>query len=301
MKQHFLGLAVATLTFFVSWSIHTQILSPAIGGIVLDAPVTGLEVSPAWSILVSWQHRDLRQIDGAPKAQLQMAIESLRGKPQNPFLSPRLFSRVLTSDGDHKYVLIEESPLVMIPGGSGLGISLFTTDGKLIDSSEFEAGWRIALTEIRLVSVNDIRGEVLEVDALPFINGANIAKQYYALVGNKMKLIRLEDSKGALFTNYYGAPNHTIGFVQTGRSPDDWQEALVSNDVAEVLATLTWLGGEHLNPREAEPNYMHEDLSEARVVEEVRARPAVKAAVNALKHSQNRWIREAATATAKLL
>ena len=301
MKQHFLGLAVAILTFFVSWSIQTQILSPTIGCVVLDAPATGLEVSSAWSILVSWQNRDLRQIDGAAKAQLQMAIESLRGKPENPFLSPGLFSRLLTSDGDHKYVLIEESPLVMIPGGSGLGISLFTTDGKLIDSSEFEAGWRIALSEIRLVLVNGIRGEVLEVDCVPFINGADIAKQYYALIGNKMKLIRLEDSNGVLVRNYYGSPNHTIGFVQTGRSADDWQETLVSNDLAEVLATLTWLGGGHLNPGEAEPNYMHEDLSEARVVEEVRARTAVKAAVNGLKHSQNRWIREAATATAKLL
>lgn len=298
MRNFFLRLAVAILTFVVGLSIAKVILKPAGDSIVLAPVVTPAEAPFAWTILLGWQDRDLTQIQEPEMAQLKMAIAVLRST-QNQFLEPRLFSRVSTFPGEERYVLVEESPLRFIPGDSRLQISVFDLEGKLLDSSEFGAGWRIILSGVSVIRVKHISGDVLEVKSAPHINGADIGKEYYAVIGDKMRLIRLEDSNGELIANAYGSPNHTIGFTEVGRSAEDWEKSLITKDEAQSLATLTWLGGFHLNIDEGAPNYVHEDLSEARLVEEVRARPGVKKIVNALKDANNPWLREAARLAAE--
>jgi hypothetical protein len=126
-------------------------------------------------------------------------------------------------------------------------------------------------------------------------------KQYYSLVGEQMLLIRLEDSEGKLIPNIYGASNHTIGLNQTGRSAAYWEKSLESNDRAEVLAALIWLGGIHWNPAVAAPDYQHEDMSEARLAEEVRALESVKAAITRLRKSDDAWVRDAAKLAAEVV
>ena len=291
-QQHLLGVAIAILTFIVGWSIPTAMVKFVDEGVIAPVDTTRSE---SWAMLLSWQDRDLTKIEGQAYTQLETAIESLRDKRENEFLFARLFSRVSTHNGEQRYVLVEESPLMVIPGDSRLRISLFNPNGELIDSSDFGAGWRIALANVRLIQVKDIRGKILEVESYPMINGADVVRQYYALVEDRMRLIRLEDSSRALTPNRYGTPNHNIGLTQTGWSAADWEKSLLSNDVAEVLATLTWLGGLHMDANAGDdPGYWHEDPAEARLVEEVRARPSVKAAVNAYKHSDNPWVRDAA-------
>ena len=298
MKQRFLRLAVAILTFIVGWSVAPVVVERATESIVLPSVETPAAVPPVWSVLLANENRDLTQIDGPEKTQLLMAIGTLRGESENQFLRPRLFSRISTSMSEERYVLVEESPLVMIPGDSRLRISVFDLDGKLLDSSEFGAGWRIMLFGIRFIYVKEA-GDVLEVESSPNFNGADVGRQYYALVRDKMRLIRLEDSKGKLRVNTYSSPNHTIGFTEVGWSLIDWQQALITKDEAEVLATLTWLGGLHLNVDEPIPAHLHENLSDAHLVKHVRELPAVRRAVNAMKDSPNAWIREAARLAAK--
>ena len=300
MKHRLLGLAVGILTFVVGWSIPFGILKPRNEQVLtlqfVDTPAS------AWELLLSLENRDLRKFDALTTTQVQMAIDKLVGRSQNQF--PRLFSKLSTNQEEQRYILIEESPLVTVPGESRLRLSLFTENGILLSSSEFSAGWRIVLSEIRLIQVKGIEGDVLEVESYPMINGADVAKQYYAPVADEMRLIRLEDSSGALISNIYRTPNHTIGFTPIGRSADDWEKALESKDVTEVLAALTWLGGVHLNVDgvgDGQPASWHEYVSEANLVETVRGRSAVKASLERLKHSDNRWIREAAKAAALTL
>ena len=221
MKTHILGVGVGILTFIIGWSIPTANFKSSCGSAIPQSKALS-----GWALLLSLQDRDLTKMDGEPKAQLETAIESLRGKVEPPFLHARLFTRVSTNSGEQRYVLVEEAPLIFIPGNSHLRISLFSPDGELINSSGFDTGWRIGLSDIRFIQVKDIKGEVLEVESHPAINGADIARQYYALVGDKMRLIRLEDSARALTPNAYSFPNHTIGDTQTGRSAADWQKSL---------------------------------------------------------------------------
>jgi hypothetical protein len=301
MKRHLLGLAIAILTFVSGWSLPPIISKPTGEQVLLLRLTTPLPRVYAWRMLLLLQNSDLRELDPPQKAQLQLAIDSLRGTTENKFLFARLFTHLSTNHGEDRYLLVEESPLVTFPGDSRLRTSLFTANGDLVSSSEFGAGWRIALSRIRLAPLNGIGSEMLEVESRQMPNGADVAKQYYALVGDEMRLIRLEDSSGVLVQNIYSSPNHTIGFTPIGRSAADWQDDLKSTDVAKVLAALTWLGGQHLNVNEAEPNYLHEYLSEAQIVEGLRERSSVKQSVNSLQLSDNPWVRDAATAAAETI
>lgn len=295
--KYFLRLAVAILTFVIGWSITTVVFKLASKSTVLPPLALPSTVATAWPVLLSWENRDLTLIDGPEKAQLEMAISALRVS-KDQFLAPRLFSRVSTFSGEERYVLVEESALLSIPGDSRLHISVFDLEGKLLDSSEFGAGWRIMLSSISFIQVKEV-GEVLKVKSSPSINGADVRMQYYALINDKMRLIRLEDSNGKLRINHYGALNYTIGFTEVGRSAEDWEESLITKDEAQSLATLTWLSGVHLKADADVSGDWHEDLAEARLVEEVRARPAVKKIVNSLKDANNPWLREAARLAAE--
>ena len=294
MKRHLSGLVVAILTFVIGWSIPVRVLNPHSDEILVFR-MSGLSARP-WALLLAYENQDLTKLDPHAKARLQLAVDSLRGPTDNESLYPRLFSRITTSAGEQRYVLVEESSLRMIPGESRLRTSVFTTDGTLLSSSEFGAGWRIAISGVSFIEVGSVKGEVLQVESFPMINGADIAKQYYSLVADEMRLIRLEDSRGVLIPNVYRTPNYTIGFTHIGQSAEDWEKALTSGDTAEVLAALTWLAGKHLDPGEGVPDYSHEYISEAQLVQVVRTRPVIAVAVSSLKDSNNPWVREAATA-----
>ena len=248
----------------------------------------------AWRVLLSLENQYLGELDEESERELKKAIVTLVGPRDDWPLIPRLVSRISNAEGQTSYALIEESPLLTIPGDSGIRVHLFSLEGKLLGSSAFQSGWRITLTGMKVKYLPEIGREVLEVSSRPVIGGRDVARQYYALIGEEMLLVRLEDSGGRLIRNYYDTPNDTIGPTLTGRSADEWERALESNDVAEVLATLTWLGGTHLNPRNPLLVYAHEEMSEARLADEVRALKGVKAALGKLAQSENEWVRSAA-------
>src|SRR4030095_17134789 len=98
----------------------------------------------------------------------------------------------------------------MIPGDSGLSVSVFAQDGTLIRSSVFQTGWRIIVTEIRVLYLQQISRMAIEVRSEPVINGRDVGKQFYALVNDDVLLISLEDKRRPPLRNSYGAPNHTF-------------------------------------------------------------------------------------------
>jgi hypothetical protein len=255
----------------------------------------------AWQTLLLFENQPLSKLAKPQAEQLQKAIDALVRKRENEFLVPRLLTTISDSKGQTRYALIEESPLLTIPGNSGLSVHVFTQDGSLLRSSVFQTGWRIVVTNIRVIYLAQINRMALEVRSAPVINGRDVAKQFYALINDDVLLIRLEDKAGHLIRNAYGAPNHTFGLTITGRSANDWQTALESADPAETLATLTWLSGTHLDPKEplpvapqGWPEVSHEDISEARLASAVRTREGVQRNLKALLLSQNLWVRQAA-------
>ena len=254
----------------------------------------------AWQTLLKFEDQPLSKLPKTRAEELKKAIDELVGKRENESVIPRLLTTVSDSKGQTRYALIEEHPLRTIPGNSGLSVHVFARDGSLMRSSVFQTGWRILITDIRVAYREQIGRKAIEVRSAPATNGRDVAKQFYALINDKVLLIRLEDKARNLIPNVYGAPNHTFGLTITGRSADEWKDALRSGDLAEVLATLTWLSGEHLDPNEpipelsGMPTVAHEDISEARLAREVRSGRELRRQLEALRLSQNLWVRQAA-------
>jgi hypothetical protein len=254
----------------------------------------------AWQTLLKFQNQSLSKLAKTSREELQKAIDELVGKRENETVIPHLVTTISNSKGQTRYALIEEFPLLTIPGNSGLSVHLFAGDGSLIRSAVFQTGWRIFVTDIRVAYLEEIGRMAIEVRSAPAINGRDVARQLYALVNDEVLLVRLEDKGGHLIRNVYGAPNHTFGFTITGRSSNEWKDALESGDSAEVLATLTWLSGTHLDPKEKVPEVAgmppvaHEDLSEAQLVRDVLNSEAVRRDIKTLMLSKNLWVRQGA-------
>jgi hypothetical protein len=288
------GVALLTLVIGVSFASLRRNFLNGSSKIALSQERSNADIS-AWQLLLTFENQQLGELAQKSSIKLQQAIDTLLGKRENElFLKPQLFFKISNADGQLRYALIEESPLSVIPGESGIRIHLFNLEGKLLSSSAFSSGWRIALTGMRVRHYPEIGREVLEVGSYPSINGRDVVKQYYALIGEQVLLVRLESSTGRAIPNLYGAPNHTIGLTLVGRSASEWEKALNSHDAAEKLATLMWLGGVHLNPRNPAPDYSHEEMSEAKLADELRSSAGVKVAFEKLLKSKNAWVRRAA-------
>jgi acylphosphatase len=253
----------------------------------------------AWEKFLSFENKDLRNLDSQDKDNLQTAIFTLIGKTTDTeFL--RLISKVTNEQGRENYLLIGESPLFSIPGNSGLWIKIFNSEGKLINSLSFDTGWRIELKDIKVKYSKAIQRKVIEVGSEPVINGRDVTKQFYALIGKEILLIRLEDSKGNAIQNIYGAPNYIIGLNKTGRSVGEWESALQSEDTAEILSALSWLNGVHWNPSKEQTENFYENINEANLVEKVRASQIVEEKISELLRSENTWLKDAAKLAVKV-
>jgi hypothetical protein len=105
----------------------------------------------------------------------------------------------------------------------------------------------------------------------------------------------LEDFGGKATRNRYYVRHFACGPAIPTRSERGWEADLTSRDRWKVLAALVWLGGAHCDPPpngEADPQA--EDPQDVALVRKVRGRKKVRARLQELARSKDRWTREAA-------
>jgi hypothetical protein len=139
---------------------------------------------------------------------------------------------------------------MIIPGGTSATVQLFDHASTMIRSWSFQTGWRNRLTDASLAYSAELDTDLLTIRTAPVINGRDIAKEYFAFGGDSLRLVRLEDSKGAAVQNEYVFPNYEIGIVPSAKSVQDWIALLQSRDKSDVLSALVFLGGQHLDGKE---------------------------------------------------
>jgi len=190
----------------------------------------------------------------------------------------------LSTEDGMRFVLFQGDPIKDIPGNSGAYIYLFDARGRLVGQSSFSTGYRMDITDAAIVS-DEIKGEsLIAVSTGPAFGREDIAKEYYAFLGDNVVLVRLEDKTGAFVGNDYCSSHHTIGPATMARTDGEWIEALKSSDPVEMLRTLTWLGGKHNSPWRAPGE---ESL-------QVRNHPDIASAVDVLTRNPHPWVSEAA-------
>jgi len=245
----------------------------------------------------SYVGKDIRKLPEAEQLAFRQIVKSLLNKPREELLwfGPEdWFVWRVNSDLGPRLMLFQGRPLFMIPGQSSADVHLFTESGVLMGTTHLATGWRINIENAELLT-DQLPGEyVIRVDTSTEINGADITKQYYALLADKVALIRMENSQGEMVANWYGAPNHTIGQEIDVNEDSDFVAALGHQRATEVLRSLVWLGGSHGKPNRNPGNVSVEEYEQAALHERLIRQAATRRAVDKLIEHSNRWIAEAA-------
>jgi hypothetical protein len=268
----------------------------------------------AWQVLLSYEGKDLSKLDKKSQTELQKSTDILLGQQKIKGYwgnEPRylFFSKISNAQGQVNYILFDNEGIMYIPSHYMVHIHIFNRDGKFLDTSSFSCGWRVTKIETQITKMTEIGRDILLIsgdwmDGI-FPNGPRY-KEYYALVDKKIMLLRLEENTKdnpayQLIRNNYG-PDLQMGLTNIGRSAEEWTKALKSNDYAEVLTALTWLGGIHLNSRNPPSlqNWTHENIYEAQVADELHSRKDVQEILQKLSLSSNPWVKEEATFAEKV-
>lgn len=244
-----------------------------------------------WEVLLSFENQDLEGLSEESRGKVTVAANAVTGQQEvtdfQPFI-PALFRTISNTAGEKQYILVENGTPTIIPAEARMRVHLFDAKGRILSSDNFGAGWRTVLTGFRIRKLSVLNSEALIVDT-DYCFGGSPAQQYYAVVGDRLMLVYLEQAE-QFKLNGYSYRNHTIGPL-LDRSPDDWEKALDSVHEAEVLSTLIWLGGDHWN---GQPPPYNEDEAEAKKVSSLRSRNAVRKRLITLSESGNPWIEAAA-------
>jgi len=279
----------------------------------------------AWAELLKFEGKELDKLEGdAAGAVVKLANRLLpdRKDPEDFAVrvrKPRLLARVKTGAGA-RGVLLDSQFLCISPGQTWHYIYFFDESGKMLGSSHFSAGWRVCPSGARLTTRAGLDAPLLKMegDGLGSFAFAPGVVAYYALLGERAVLVRLEDGRGKVLRNWYGCEYPLIGPTPPERTAEEWVRALSSPDKVEVLQALLWVGGlhhdeenlkgeqeEHKRLRLAYPDERGElsmstldrcpaALEEARRYAALLARADLRPQLERLAASDDEWVRQAA-------
>ncbi len=252
-------------------------------------------VIAAVDVIKSYADRDIDRSDQYPN-ELRLAFERLIPDPKRDLardfgwkLSPDFVLRWPGGVGE-EFALIERQRSVPSPFPGKCRITLIQSDGSIRAQSAF---W-VHLSEIRVSNLKE-SVEPIFVAGLTY-RGFNFGREYYAILGDRIDLVRIERT-GEKIDRNSNFRKHTRSGPETINQPvSAWEADLASENQALILRALTWIGGRHLNPKQGDQlqDQIDESLDEIRAVRAVRASPRIITRIKELLKSDNRWIREAA-------
>lgn len=240
------------------------------------------------SMLESFVGRDLRGISDDQARSLQSFIHKQAKSPSDH--SPWYVWRTGDTNRSH-YVVLEKQISLRIPGASSVMIHLLDQTGRRVNSWAVQTGWRMTPCDALLTASEDLATDMLAIvsEAVGWTN-----RLFFALSGDKLDLVRMEDADANLVRNDYKHPNFTIGASVEGVTEKEWIAWLGSKDPVDVLRALVFLSGVHMDPDRPETEVAHEDLAQARVFRSLQTNAVVRRLLEQHRRSAVKWIREAA-------
>jgi hypothetical protein len=246
----------------------------------------------AWQVLLSFQNQDLGGLDEPSTRAVKRAVDKATGQgrpPQFVEFEPRLFRKISNSNGEPRYILVEEAPLVFTPGTATIRVHIFDTAGKLLSNTQFETGNKMAIISLQIRNDYWLKSDTLMLDSEFWLGGGS-SHHVYAIVGNELRLAYLSDGVEVQANDY-----QAIG-PRLNLSADEWDADLQSTDNARLLSALTLLRGSHWN-RQEPPN--DEDRPNREKVIALRGRESVRRRLADLTNSDNYIIKNTAEAIVK--
>src|SRR5262249_22256914 len=157
---------------------------------------------------------------------------------------------------------------------TGIRITVLAGSGIKFQETTFWTGWRCYLDDVELKAVAGAAYPliVLKTGLGPGL-GPDYRKQYYARVGNRFDLVRLEGYDGKDTRNEYYVRHFMCG-PSIPRQPEmGWEADLRSADRWRQLRALVWFGGVHWDAGPGgKPDNQEEDIEEVLLVRKLRQR-----------------------------
>lgn len=243
--------------------------------------------------------RDLWK-DRLPDREQQRLDEIVGEVPKGLIMEPDPW-HVWTTDraGRTRYVVLLGEPEFGTPGGSSACVQLFDAAAKRIGSWSFQTGWRITLDSASFELSSDLANDMIVLHMSRFINGRNVAKEYFAINHDRLQFVRMEDDKGEAVQNEYVFPNFEIGSHPDANTVDQWAAMLESSDMADVLSALVFLGGRHIAEPQRHFAPEPQESGYAQLFQRLIANARIRGLIDRLCDSPNEWVRQAAVLAAR--
>jgi hypothetical protein len=226
----------------------------------------------------------------------QSRLDLIVGKvPKGVMMEPAPWHVWKTNrNGVIRFVVLLGAPEVIVPGGSSACVVLLDGGLHRINNWCFQTGWRIDPDSALFDFSSDLASDVIVLNMIRFINGRNVAREYFALSGDRLRFVRMENDKGEAVQNEYVFPNFEIGIVPTGETEEEWIDMLRSADKPNVLSALVFLSGRHIT--EAQRRFAPEpsESKYASLFQKLISNARIRELIAGLAHSENEWIRQAA-------
>lgn len=207
---------------------------------------------------------------------------------------PRYLWSYSQQNAPNGWLLLDRDAMRSHPGSTDIRLTAFDNAGSVLARLDFTTGWRCYLNDGRLESIPGFPEQVV---VLRTVEGliSETSQQFYARFGTRFDVVRLEH-EGTAIRNGFWLNHGRRGPLPPSQSAEQWEADLISNDRPRVLRALVWLGGHHLLPLKPTQKWeaQMEDLQEANLSREVRARPKVIARLTELSKSADSWEREGA-------
>jgi hypothetical protein len=249
--------------------------------------------------------------------------EKIESRNKFPIFAVRYIWKIQSKGKQQNYVVMDSQTLFISPGQQIQSFYFFNNEGSLINTVKFSTGRRMMVNSVSLKITDDFEFPVVKIAAGGFGSFAYSAHtvQYYALLNDSIVLVRLEAKPNYVNVtdnqNLYGCEYPAIGPKMPERTIGEWVAALSSDNEADILETLTWLGGSHSTIEELERDQKQEDefrknnpntefikkttlekcpyiINQIQTYEGVKYRQDVLKRLHELSASRKSWIKEAA-------
>jgi hypothetical protein len=236
--------------------------------------------------------RDLRSVQPAERQRL---MEMFGDVPTGFMIKPVPYHVWKTDHGGQtRYVALLGEPALMFPGGSSARAEIFDGEGRVIGAWSFQAGWCLFLSDASFEYSKALESDLVVLHVGPVFFGPGIAKEYFAIGKDRLRLVRMESDAGEAVQNEYVASPAEIGIVPDATTVDQFTRLLESSDKADVLSALVFLGGRHLDePQRMSLPEPHESKY-ASLFQGLMDSPRIHALIDRLTASDNDWIAQAA-------
>ncbi len=132
------------------------------------------------------------------------------------------------------------------PSATPISMTLLDDAGKVISETHLTTGWRCYLSAAKLHPVTDNGYPLVLLETeLGGGPGPDIRRQYYAWLGERFDVVRLENTAGKATRNHYYVKHFRSGPRVAQLTEAEWEADLMSPDRARMLRAMTWLGGFH--------------------------------------------------------